>query len=255
MRQIFPVCDEAVDLGAIYRPPSLAHGFWRTNMVTTVNGAVEVGGVSRPLSSGADRKTFQVIRAFADAVVIGRGNAIAEGYTSLAAPNLPEEIPMATAAAPKLVVVARSLDGLATAPLAGSDKQVVIATSAARRDEAEHLAQSFKVEPSFLFLGESEIEMGLLRSTLSDLGYRSVVCEGGPTLLGLLLAGGAIDEICLTITPLAAPSHHGGPFGAGGGFGLIQLKLSSVLEEDGTLLYRYGLRTGDRPGQDRGRVP
>ncbi len=245
MRQIFPHCSETTDLAAIYRPPASSRGFWRTNMVATVNGAVEFGGVSRPVSSGADRLAFHVIRAFADAVVIGRGNAIAEGYTSLPAPNAPEVIPGASMAPPKLVVVARSLDGLGNAPIARSEEQVVIATSGARKAEAERLASSFSVEPSFLFVGEREMDFGLLRAKLLDLGYRSVVCEGGPTLLGLLLAEGVIDEICLTTTPLAAPSHHGGPFGPGGDYGLIRLELASVLEEDGTLLYRYALMPGD----------
>ena len=245
MRQFFPLCSETADLAAIYRPPVSSRGFWRTNMVATVNGAVEFGGVSRPVSSGADRLAFHVIRAFADAVVIGRGNAIAEGYTSLPVPDVPEIIPGASTSPPKLVVVARSLDGLEEAPIARSDEQVLIATSGARMGEAERLASSFRVEPSFLFLGDQEMDLGRLRAELFDLGYRSVVCEGGPTLLGLLLAEGVIDEICLTTTPLAAPSHHGGPFGSGGDYGLIPLELASVLEEDGTLLYRYALRVGD----------
>ncbi len=241
MRQLFPACDQAADIDAIYRPPNSDRGLWRTNMVATVNGAVEFGGVSGPISSGADRQVFHVIRAYADAVVIGRGNALAEGYTSLPHRSEPEAAPGGRNAAPRLVVVARSLDGLAEAPLAASADQVVIATSRGKAEEATALARSFDVEPAFVFIGDHDMEIGLLRGALAELGLRNVVCEGGPTLLGILLAGQAIDEICLTVTPLVAPSHHGGPFGPGGDYGLAGLELASVLEEEGTLLYRYRL--------------
>lgn len=241
MRQLFPACDDHADIGAIYRPPSSERGLWRTNMVATVNGAVEFGGVSRPISSSADRQVFRVIRTYADAVVIGRGNALAEGYAALPRPMAPEVAMGGRDTAPRLVVVARSLDGLAAAPLAASTEQVIIATSRSKEEEAEALARSFEVEPAFVFIGDEELEARQLRAALDGLGLRNVVCEGGPTLLGILLANQAIDEICLTVTPMVAPSHHGGPFGPGGNFGLFRLELASLLEEEGTLLYRYRL--------------
>ena len=56
----------------------------RVNMVTTVDGQV-VGetGLSRAISSPADKRVFGVLRALADAVVVGAGTARAERYTRL----------------------------------------------------------------------------------------------------------------------------------------------------------------------------
>lgn len=68
-------------------------------------------------------------------------------------------------------------------------------------------------------------------------GHRRILCEGGPRLLAELLAAGLVDELCLTTTPWVV----GGPgkrITDGVGLG-VPLKLSSLVEEDGTLLARW----------------
>src|SRR5690606_32109050 len=56
----------------------------RANMVATVDGQVVGGsGLSRAISSPADKRVFGVLRALADAVVVGAGTIRAERYTRL----------------------------------------------------------------------------------------------------------------------------------------------------------------------------
>lgn len=68
-------------------------------------------------------------------------------------------------------------------------------------------------------------------------GHRRILCEGGPTLLGGLLAAGLVDELCLTTTPHLV----GGPGKriADGPILDVPLTLSSLVEQDGTLLARW----------------
>jgi riboflavin biosynthesis pyrimidine reductase len=68
-------------------------------------------------------------------------------------------------------------------------------------------------------------------------GHRRILCEGGPVLLHGLLEAGLVDELCLTTTPQLV----GGPGKRiidGGTFD-VPLELSSLVEQDGTLLARW----------------
>ena len=74
-------------------------------------------------------------------------------------------------------------------------------------------------------------------------GVRSVLCEGGPTLLAALVAEGVLDELFLTISPAlagggSAPTILDGPAALGE---LASLELLRVLESEGALLLRYAV--------------
>ena len=47
-------------------------------------------------------------------------------------------------------------------------------------------------------LGEREVDLAALLALLRDRGIRFLLCEGGPTLAGQLLAGRLVDELFLT---------------------------------------------------------
>jgi len=75
---------------------------------------------------------------------------------------------------------------------------------------------------------------------LAARGYRRVLVEGGPALLGQVSAAGLLDEVCLTVSPVLEGGHAGriltapaSPGAAGG------LRLAHVLEDRGFLLCRY----------------
>jgi len=84
--------------------------------------------------------------------------------------------------------------------------------------------------------GDAEALRGLVDGLRAE-GLRRVLCEGGPTLLGALLRAGVVDELCCTITP----SIVGGPGKriVDGPLVDVPLTLSSLVEQDGTLLARW----------------
>ncbi|KQW49438.1 riboflavin biosynthesis protein RibD [Nocardioides sp. Root1257] len=75
------------------------------------------------------------------------------------------------------------------------------------------------------------------RAWLLEQGWSTVLCEGGPTLLGHLLTAGVVDELCTTFVPRAVGGDHGrisvGPPVD------VPLTLHTLLEQDGTLLARW----------------
>lgn len=84
--------------------------------------------------------------------------------------------------------------------------------------------------------GDAAALRGLVEELRAD-GLRRILCEGGPTLLGGLLAAGLVDELCCTITPSLV---GGGAKRIVGGPPVdVPLTLASLVEQDGTLLARW----------------
>ena len=77
----------------------------------------------------------------------------------------------------------------------------------------------------------------VFKQSLVDRGWTHILCEGGPTLLGDLLAGGVVDELCTTTVPRLV----GGPYPrmVQGSPVDVPLRLHTLLETDGTLLARW----------------
>ena len=76
-------------------------------------------------------------------------------------------------------------------------------------------------------------------AALAERGLTQVLCEGGPHLFGALTAADAVDEICLTVTPLVAGPGAGRIIAGAPLTDPRRLVLAHLLEEDGNLLHRY----------------
>ena len=65
----------------------------------------------------------------------------------------------------------------------------------------ERLAEAGEVA-TVIVAGDDRVEPALAMRTLAGLGHRVVLCEGGPTWLGELVAADRLDELCLSIAPI-----------------------------------------------------
>ena len=200
----------------------------RGGMVLSADGAAAHGGTSRSLSTAADRAVFRALRAVCDVVLVGAGTARAEAYgpVPLAAALRGWREQRGLPAVPALAVVSRSLD----LPPELARAAVVVTCAAAPHEGL----------PDVVVAGRDEVDLADALDQLADRGLGHVLCEGGPALLGDLVAAGLLDELCATVTPLLAGT---GPGVLGRALpDPLPLRLLSMIESDGSLLLRWGLR-------------
>ncbi|MFJ5772788.1 pyrimidine reductase family protein [Streptomyces sp. NPDC093094] len=233
------------ELAAAYAyPPAGPAGpqVWlRANMVSTLDGAAQHEGRSQPISNAADMRIFGTLRALADVVVVGAETVRQEGYRPARARA---EFAAAREAAgqgpaPAVAVVSASLDldfslPLFTSPLVPTLVLTGAAAVPGRRAAAE------KAGARVVVAGEGAgVEPALAVRALADLGHTRLLTEGGPRLLGQLVAAGVLDELCLTVSPMLvagdAQRIAGGPSVAVPS----RFELVSLLEEAGFLFSRY----------------
>jgi riboflavin biosynthesis pyrimidine reductase len=85
---------------------------------------------------------------------------------------------------------------------------------------------------------KGKADVPALLRTLREEGVKALLCEGGPTLHGVLQAAGLVDDLFLTIAPKLAggiaPRILEGDLP-----GVAPLELTWLLEHDGELFARY----------------
>lgn len=211
-------------------PGGLTAPHVRVNFVASADGAGSADGRSAGLGSPADRRVFLLLRELADVVLVGAGTVRAEDYGGARKPTrgraTPPPIAVVTGSA-DLDPASRCFTDTITAP-------IVLTLASAPRERRERLA-----EAGADVVALEQLTPDAVLDELARRGLHRVLCEGGPTLFGALVAADVVDELCLTVAPLliagTAPRiAHGLP-----GVPARQLELAGVLHEDGNLLLRY----------------
>ncbi|WP_369029537.1 pyrimidine reductase family protein [Streptomyces adonidis] len=233
------------ELGAAYAYPERANGgpgtWLRANMVSTLDGAAQHDGRSQPISSASDMRIFGTLRALADIVLVGAETVRQEGYRPVRAraefAEAREAAGQAEAAAVAIVSASLDLDfslPLFTSPLVPT---LVLTGAAAAPDR---VAAAEKAGARVVVAGDGMgVDPARAVQALAGLGHTRLLAEGGPRLLGQLVAAGVLDELCLTISPMLtvgdAQRISGGPSLAVP----RRFELVSLLEEEGFLFSRY----------------
>ena len=249
VRQVYPPPGDHPDVDLVdcfhadQRPAPAGRPWVLVNMVNSVDGAVAVDGRAGGLSGPADMRLYQVLRGLADVVLVGAGTVRAEGYRT---PRTPDgrvaklRDRRGQAARPRLAVVSGRLDldptiGMFSEHDPSDPRPLIYTTTAAdpgRRATMEPVAE-------VVDLGSVEWSPSAMLADLSARGTEVVLCEGGPTLNGQLLAEGLIDEYCLAISPRVV--------GGSGRADLVEqvagapheFRLDRVLVAEGFLFCRY----------------
>jgi riboflavin biosynthesis pyrimidine reductase len=205
------------------------------NFVATLDGVVALGA-GKDAGGGVisgfndpDRFVMGLLRAAADVIVMGSGTArgASSGYWTPAHVH-PASGPafarwresMGLEAHPTAVIVTASGD-VTVGRDGWNDPNVpiVVATTArgAARLSATDIASHVAIEP----IGQGDrVGPDEIAALCTSLGARLVLCEGGPHLLGDLVAGDLVDELFLTIAPQLVGHTLEGRFGLVEGLGL-----------------------------------
>lgn len=237
MRQLDDLTDE--ELIAVYEVADRSTAHLRSNFVSSLDGAVEIDGQSKALSSDSDSRVFSTIRRLADVVLVGAGTIRDEGYTPLRLSKAAREWRTANGLAenPTLAIVSSRLELSAVNPVFQSAVRPIVVTHAASPvDRREALAEVAEV----VVLGEAEVDLRGVVDEFAARGMTQILCEGGPHLLGALTAADLVDELCLALSPLLA-GPGAGRITAGAPTTLTRrMKLQSSLSaSDDYLFFRY----------------
>ncbi|MGB6059596.1 MAG: dihydrofolate reductase family protein [Microthrixaceae bacterium] len=239
MRQLLPTTQGHVDprdlMERTSRPTGRGRPWVMANMVMSADGAYASSGTSRGISSDADREVFHLLRAASDVIVVGAGTARTERYrrpsTRPELAGLRSELELEPA--PRLAVVTRTASFPADQPFLRGDGPEPIVFHPRDLVQAD-APGGIELRP----VGSSEVDLGEMMKSLYADGARVVLCEGGPHLLGQLVAGELLDELFLTLSPTLV---GGSQIGLLGGMSQLdqQMRLIRLIEADGHLMLTY----------------
>jgi riboflavin-specific deaminase-like protein len=207
------------------------------NMIATADGRAALEGSTRPLGGEADLELLLELREIADAVLIGTGTLRAEGYARLmrSEERRARRIAAGLAEDPVAVLISRRFDipweaGMFQAP----EQPVLIYTG------AEGAVPDVPAPVEVVVLDDPAPATAL--ADLRKRGVRALGCEGGPTLLGALVAASLVDELYLTIAPLLTGDEAEPTIVSGGTLPQpVGMELLWTLQSGSELYMRYGL--------------
>jgi riboflavin biosynthesis pyrimidine reductase len=224
------------------------------NFVSTIDGIVALPGVERSsavISGGqpADRFVMGLLRAAADAVVIGAETfrshpgpwtaeaalpSHASGFATMRRTITGSDVP------PRLVVVTRSGD-LGDISLVAPSIVITTAEAAERMRDVD--------EPwEIVAMPGSEVDVRAAIEAVRERGGDRILTEGGPRLMGQFLERRCVDELFLTVSPLIAGGREDRPVLSQGAElwpdTLSRGALRGVRRAESHLFLRYSLSPG-----------
>ena len=230
------------DFGALVEqflrsPPDKPDGlpYLACNLISTLDGRATVGGSTERLGFHADARVVMRLRTFADAVIIGAGTMRVERYDRMipvprlrayrAQIGMPED--------PLTVIVTDSMDlPWDTGMFTDGSGKVLLATSSRATPPATATAVEVERFPERVNLA------ALLERLARERGVRTVLCEGGPTVLNGVIEAGLADDLFLTLNPvLAGEGERGLMHGALSS--PVRAALTWALEAEGELFTRW----------------
>jgi riboflavin biosynthesis pyrimidine reductase len=209
----------------------------RLNFVASLDGAATLDGVSGGLGTPADRAVFDTLRVLTDVILVGAGTVRAEGYTGplISEADAAWRVAQNLTPQPPLAIVSGRLDFNPGHPLFAEAQTRPIVVTHAGSPGAQRSALAAVAD--VVVCGDEQVDLKLLVAALAARGLPQILCEGGPSLVGALIDADAVDELCLTLSPVL----EGGAAGriAHGGAASRAMRLMHALPEGDTLLLRY----------------
>jgi riboflavin biosynthesis pyrimidine reductase len=215
--------------GALRMPRAASRPYVYSNFVSSLDGVVSLN-VARHASGGdisgfsaADRMVMGVLRACADAIVIGTGTLAADRthvwtpaaiFPSLAGEFARTREALGLAPVPRNVVVSGSGRVDLALPIfaSGEVPATIITTGAgAARIARRRAPPGLDVRVARGRPGGALTPRAILEAVRRACGARRILVEGGPTLLGDFYAARLVDEQFLTLAPQFVGRAAGDP--------------------------------------------
>lgn len=199
------------ELATIYGGPLALKPHLCANFVASLDGVTAIPGLAQSshlIAAGSehDRFLMGLLRACADAILIGAGTLLGSPQTRWTAEH-------AYPPAAPLYAELRRRRGLPPQPtlavLSGSgridpqhpglrERALVLTSEQGAAQIGSRLPGTAAIVP---LAGEPPIDPKAALEALRAGGHELILCEGGPSLLGVFVAAGLVDELFLTLSP------------------------------------------------------
>ena len=235
------VGDVMAAVGAERRPGRPERPWVFTNMIASADGGTAVDGLSGALGGDGDLAMFQALRVQADVILVGGETARTEQYRPPMAYSQghQQRRNRGQRPRPRLVLLSNSLELDPDLPLFDEDEDnrpLILTSERSFASRGSQLADLATVLP----VGSENVDLAAAITTLGQQGHARILCEGGPSINGQLVAAGLIHEWNLTIAPLLASGRSKraavGPLVEGPPAGM---ELTRVWMEDHYLFCRW----------------
>jgi riboflavin biosynthesis pyrimidine reductase len=231
------------ELPRLYDYPSDRDGIWlRANFISSVDGGATAEGTTAAMAGPGDKLIFNLLRELADVVMVGAGTVRIENYSGarVSAGQRQRRQARGQSEVPQLVIVTKSgrLDrdlGVFT----HTEVPPLVLTCTTAADPTRRVLSDLAEVVDCSRDDPAEVDEAAMLAALTARGFRRILTEGGPMLLGSFVQRGMLDELCLTIAPYLV----GGlarRIVTGPGQLLTEMRCAHVLTDDAGFLYtRY----------------
>lgn len=234
-------------LSDLYAYPDGLQSCWvRGNMIATLDGGATADGKTGAMGGPGDRAVFTLMRQHADVILVSAGTVRIENYSGAQFSPAQRQARQRSGQAevpPIAVVTNRGVFDHDAKLFTRTEVPPLILTSAAAVAGASSRLGSLAEVIDASGPQSDRVDTATALKILAERKLLRVLTEGGPQLLGLLIADGLLDELCLTIAPLlvggAAPRIVTGPAQVH-----IGMRRSHLLTDDAGYLYTRYVRGG-----------
>jgi riboflavin-specific deaminase-like protein len=242
LEQLFPD-RRAVEPRAAYADLGLAglgppgRPYVIANMICSADGRATLEGRTERLSSKTDRRLLGELRGQVDAVMAGPRTIAIERYGPLA--RTPERRErrrrQGLEPVPLAVTATRTMELPIDSPLfQDPESRIVVLTSSDREPAPAPATVAVERVPG----PDLDLAAALERLRRGH-GVRSLLVEGGPTLLSAMVRAEAVDELFLTVAPTLVGGGRGPTILEAALAEPAELTLMSAMREGSYLFLRY----------------
>ena len=225
--------------------------YFYANFVATLDGKVQVLKDTEgywPLGSKLDYETLIELRTYADCLIHGKTTALGHPTLRSLSKDSFQQLRKANGQTDPFVYIAvanHPTDELAPKLTSDNDNVTTIIVTSEQAVVSDTLSKATEV----VRLGKSSVDLSLLPDFLSKRGLKTILVEGGPTLMGSFFEKGLIDEVFLTIAPKVIGDEEGHTLTMVEGFlfppeHVPSFNLISVKQEGDELFLRYRKHEG-----------